>query len=330
MTYQPLLILGINGTIGSAVARALLQRGCQLRALVRDRKAAEAQWQGVSGIEWIEGDAMDRDVVVRAAAGAGTIVHAVSPAGYRDWDKLVLPMIDNSIAAARAAGGARIALPGTIYNFDPRHTPLLSADSPQHPTTEKGRIRAELERRLEAVSSECPVLIVRAGDYIGAGARSSWFAQALVQPGKPVTRMINPGKGVGHSWAYLPDLAEAFARLLMMPEKLKPFERVQFEGIWDPDGTMLPEIIRKITARNLPEYAFPWWLMRLLAPFGGFPHAVHDIAPYWQNPVRFDNRRLVELLGTEPHTPVETAIRETLREMGCIAATTTPLLSAAA
>jgi len=318
MTEPLICILGINGTIGRHIAGALLRDGRQIRALVRDRSGAEASWRGARGITWIEGDAMDRDAVIRAAEGAGTIVHAVSPPAYRNWGQLVLPMIDNSIAAAKAAGGARIVLPGTIYNYDPAATPVLREDSPQRPRGEKGRIRVELEGRLEAASGICPALIVRAGDFIGADARSSWFAQSLVQPGKRVTRLINPGKGVGHSWAYLPDLAEAFARLLAIPERLRPFERVQFEGIWDADGTLLPRVIRQIVGRDVHEWAFPWTAMRLLAPFGGFPRAVRDIEPYWRHPVRLDNRRLVELIGAEPHTPVEDAIRTTLQQMGCL------------
>lgn len=73
-----------------------------------------------------------------AAAGAELIVHAVNPPGYRDWDRLVLPMLDNSIAAAN---GARILLPGTVYNYGPDAFPSISEDAPQHPLTRKGRIR---------------------------------------------------------------------------------------------------------------------------------------------------------------------------------------------
>jgi len=317
MTDKPILILGLNGTIGSYIARALLKEGRPLRALVRDRDAASGAWHGAA-IEWFEGDAMDRAAVVRAAAGVDTIVHAVSPAGYRDWGKLVLPMIDNSIAAARAAGGARIVLPGTIYNYDPARTPVIDETSRQAPATEKGQIRAELERRLEEASSECPALILRAGDYIGANARSSWFATTLVRPNRAITRIINPAKGVGHSWAYLPDLAQAFARLLARPERLRSFEMLQFEGIWDADGTEVPDAIRTAFGRDLPEHAFPWWLMRLLAPFGGFPEAVKDVATYWRHPVRLDNRRLIELIGDEPRTPLETAVRDTLRGIDCL------------
>jgi nucleoside-diphosphate-sugar epimerase len=311
MTELPTLILGINGTIGSHVTKALLARGRPVRALVRDRAKAAARWSSYREIELIEGDAMERAAVIRAAEGTGTILHAVNPAGYRDWDRLVLPMIDSTIAAAR------IVLPGTIYNYDPASTPVIDDMAPQRPRTAKGRIRVELERRLEAASSECPVLILRAGDFIGTDAQSSWFSQSLVSPGKSVTRMLNPGMGVGHSWAYLPDLAAAFAQLLDRPQSLRRLEQLQFRGIWDADGTLLPRMIRQALGRDVPERAFPWWLMRFLSPIGGFPKAVRDIEPYWSHPMRLDNSRLVELLGAEPHTPVEIAVRDTLQDMQC-------------
>jgi len=74
--------------------------------------------------------------------GSSLIVHAANPPGYRDWDKLVLPMLDNTIAAAKAMG-ARIVFPGTVYNFGPDAFRMLREDSPQHPTTRKGAIRSK-------------------------------------------------------------------------------------------------------------------------------------------------------------------------------------------
>src|SRR3546814_5466806 len=101
---------------------------------------------------WAAGDAMRDGDVIGAAAGVSVIVHALNPPGYRHWERLVLPMIDNSIAAARAMGGARIVLPGTVYNFDPAMTPLVGEDSAQTPQSRKGRVRVEMEARLEAAA----------------------------------------------------------------------------------------------------------------------------------------------------------------------------------
>lgn len=318
MTAATICILGITGGIGASVAKSLLRRGFSIRALVRDPLAVAEKWQGHPDVDLISGDAMKESDVARAAEGCSAIFHGVNPAGYRNWDAFVLPMIDNTIAAARAVGGARIVLPGTVYNFDPAATSVLDEHSAQHPLGMKGAIRCDMERRLEvAAETGVPALILRAGDFFGPDARSSWFSQSLVRPGRPVRRLVNPGKNVGHSWAYLPDLSEAFARLLLKADELRAFERLQFEGVWDEDGSGMPTAIRHVLGRPIPEHAFPWWLMRLLAPFGGFPAAVKDVEPYWRHPVRLDNERLVELLGEEPKTSLETAIRHTLAAHGC-------------
>lgn len=317
MSDRTALVLGATGGVGGAVAAALKRHGWQVRATVRD-PAKLSDRDRALGYEWVASDALDAGSTARAARGAAVLVHAVSPPGYQGWAETVLPMADNSIAAARATG-ARIVLPGTIYNYDPAITPVIDADTPQTADGEKGRIRQELERRLQAASGEVPVLILRAGDFFGPGVRSSWFAQALVRPGTPVRRLINPGKGVGHSWAYLPDLAEAFARLLDRPERLAQFEVVQFEGVWDPDGWRMPAAIAAAAGKTrLPEWSFPWWAMRLAAPLGGFPAAVVEIERYWRHPVRLDNRRLVALLGEEPRTPLPEAVRTTLAAMGSL------------
>lgn len=207
------LVLGATGGIGGALASALLQRGYRVRAMHR---APERQTSARPRYAWVRGDAMRAEDVLQAAEGASVIVHGVNPPGYQNWAELVLPMIDNTIAAARAVG-ARILMPGTIYNFGRGTFPLVAEDSRQEPETVKGRIRVELERRLEQAAAEgVPVIVVRAGDFFGPEAGNNWFAQGLVQPSKPVRFVINPGrKGVGHAWAYLPDVAETFMRLLI-------------------------------------------------------------------------------------------------------------------
>lgn len=319
-TRRTALVLGASGGVGGAIADALLRHGWTVRAMARD--VDRARRENPAALEWLAGDAMNRDDVARAAAGASAIVHAVNPPGYRDWEKLVLPMIDNTIAAARLAnpGGrsARVVLPGTVYNYDPALTPLVDEATPQRPRSRKGAIRVELERRLDRAAPEVPSLIVRAGDFFGPGARSSWFTQAMVARGKPLRRITRLTHGGGHSWAYLPDLAEAFARLMDAEERLAPFERLQFEGLYDASGAMLTDALGRAAGRDLPQRRFPWWLMRLAAPFGGFPREAAEIVPFWRHPMRFDNSRLVTLIGPEPRTELDLAVRRTLVYMGCL------------
>jgi nucleoside-diphosphate-sugar epimerase len=116
-----------------------------------------------------------------------------------------------------------------------------------------------LARDREKAAPEVPSLIVRTGDFFGPGARQSWFTQALAKP--PLMRVVYPGRpGVGHAWAYLPDLAEAMIRLIEIGhERLRPAERMQFGGFWDPDGRQRIAAIRRAVGRpDLPVRSFPW------------------------------------------------------------------------
>jgi len=167
------LVLGATGGIGGEVARALAARGWRVRGFARKPQA------GRDGLDWRQGDAMVAADVAAAAEGVDLIMHAVNPPGYRDWDRLVLPMLENTIAAARAAGAA-ILLPGTIYNYGPDAFPLIAENAPQHPVTRKGAIRVRMESRLkEAAAAGTTVLVVRAGDFFGrapatAGSARGW------------------------------------------------------------------------------------------------------------------------------------------------------------
>jgi nucleoside-diphosphate-sugar epimerase len=309
------LVLGATGGIGGHVAAKLVERGWIVRAL--HRKANEQAKLNPDYV-WIQGDAMSASDVSEAARGVDLIVHAVNPPGYKDWQRLVLPMVDNTIAAAKREG-ARILLPGTIYNFGPDALPDLGEDSPQHPVTSKGKIRVELERRLESASREgASVLIVRAGDFFGPSSGNSWFAQGLVKPGKPVTSVTQPNaKGVGHQWAYLPDVAETMVRLVEQRDILPAFARYHMEGVFDADGSSMTDAIERVAGHRVKREHFPWWMLRLASPFVPMFRELLEMRYLWEQPVRMRNTKLVGILGEEPHTPLDEAIDATLRDLGC-------------
>jgi nucleoside-diphosphate-sugar epimerase len=304
--------------VGGETAAALLRHGWRVKALARNSAKAMADRSVPAGIEGSK--AMLSTANAWSRQRAALIVHAVNPAGYRNWGGLVLPMIDNSIAAARAAG-ARILLPGTIYNYGPDAFPVLREDSPQHPATRKGAIRVELERRLQEASHESVrTIVLRAGDFFGPRPGNNWFSQALVKPGRSVRSITYPGTpGTGHAWAYLPDVAETFALLADQEGSLDAFATYHFEGHWDPDGTAMTAAIA--TALNRPGLKvkrLPWGLLRFVAPFNETVRELLEMRPLWREPVRLDNRKLVAALGHEPRTPLTEAVTATLRGIGAI------------
>ncbi|WP_229726737.1 NAD(P)H-binding protein [Sphingomonas alpina] len=308
---KTVLILGATGGVGGETARALLAHGWRVRGLARRAPAAS------DGIEWVQGDALDAAAVMAAAQGADAIVHAVNPPGYRDWAKLVLPMLDNSITAAQATG-ARLALPGTIYNYDPATTPVALPNSPQRAATRKGAIRVAMEQRI--ADSGVRAMILRAGDFFGPRPGNNWFSQGMVKPGQPVRSILYPGKrGIGHGWAYLPDLGEAFARLLDIEGSLPDFARYHFAGTWDADGTMITRAIARAVGKpNLKPSRLPWLLLPLIAPFNPTMRELIEMKPFWEHPVELDNAALVAVIGPEPHTPLDQAVSATLTALGCI------------
>ncbi|WP_041741013.1 SDR family NAD(P)-dependent oxidoreductase [Collimonas fungivorans] len=319
MKQQIALVLGATGGIGNAMAKKLMQRGWQVRALHRraDQMAASDH---DSGIVWRQGDAMQEQDVIAAADGVSIIVHAVNPPAYRNWAQLVVPMIDNSIAAARASG-ARIILPGTVYNYGADAFPDLREVSPQNPSTRKGAIRVQLEQRLrQAAQSGVRSLVVRAGDFFGPHMANSWFSQGLVKPGQPVATVSYPGqRGIGHQWAYLPDVAETMMQLIEHEPALAAFDTFHMNGHWDADGTEMVAAIGRVTGQpGLKAKSFPWWLLPLAAPFVPVFRELREMSYLWRQPLRLDNRRLLQLLGSEPHTRLDEALKATLGGMRCL------------
>jgi len=313
-TARKALVLGATGGAGGEIAAALLRRGWQVRALVRDvsRPGLPAQ------IEWHAGDVMNAADVAQAAHGVEVIVHAVNPPGYRNWQKLSLPMLEHTLAAARATA-ARIVLPGNVYNYGLEALPLLHEDSPQQPLTRKGTIRVAMERRLQQAAADgVRTLILRCGDFFGPHASNNWFA-AMVKPGRPVRAVNYPGEHeLRHAWAYLPDVGETVARLLEREDELATFERFHFGGHW-VDGHAMADAIRRATGHpELPLRAFPWWLVTLAAPFVALFRELREMRYLWQLPLQLDNRKLVALLEAEPHTDLDQAVEATLRGLGCL------------
>lgn len=312
-SHRTALVLGATGGVGGATAQALLDKGWHVKALTRRTMPADGP------IQWIKGDAMNAADVLKAAAGAQVIVHAVNPPGYRNWETEVLPMIDHTIAAARAVD-ARIVIFGSVYNYGPDTFPLLREDSPQHAPTRKGEIRVELERRLEAAARDgVRSLNLRCGDFYGPNAGSSWFAQGLVKPGKPLRVMHYPGpRDLGHAWAYLPDVAATTAALLDHEDRLDTFARFHFDGHYIT-GNALHAAARRASGKPaLPLRTFPWIVVTLASPFSTTMREVRKMRYLWRAPLQLDGTRLHAFLGAVPSTPIDTALHATLSSLGVV------------
>ncbi len=323
---RTVLVLGAAGGIGGETARQLHAAGWHVRAWVHHRPVTDGpapseRWSEVSG------DARSAADVLRAAAHVHVIVHAVNPPGYRHWAEHGLPMLDHSIAAARATG-ARLVLPGNLYGYGPEvyanGDGVVDESTPQNPITRKGAVRVEMEQRLRSAAAQgVRSLILRCGDFFGPRPGGSWLSQGILQPGRPVRRLIWPGRrGTGHSWAYLPDVAAVLVRLLARETELQDLEVFHFGGHWDGDGNrMLSEIRRAVSEHdggNPAVWPLPWPLIRAAGLVSPFMAELAEMRDLWRYPLQLNDRRLRTFLGDVPITTWPDAVSATLRGLGCL------------
>jgi nucleoside-diphosphate-sugar epimerase len=310
------LVLGATGGIGGETARALVAAGWTVKALTRHATAP-----GDGSIQWLHGDAMVADDVRRAAEDAQVIVHAVNPPGYKGWERVILPMVDNAIAAARAVN-ARILLPGSVYNYGADVYPLIREEAAQHPPSRKGEIRVEVEARLQRAARDgVRSLVLRCGDFYGPHGRSNWLAQGIVKPDKPLGVIHYPGPpSLRHAWAYLPDVAATFVALLEREEALDTFARFHFPG-HALTGNELAGIVRKVSGKaSLPLRAFPWWMVNLASPFVETMREVRKMRYLWNEEVLMDGSRLRAFLPDLRETPPDVALTASLDALGVLRA----------
>lgn len=307
------LVLGLTGAIGSAVAARLAARRWSIRALTRRPSAQRSALP--YPVDWQEGDALDASSVAAAARGASLIVHGVNPPGYARWREDGLPMLDNTIAAA-AASGATILFPANVYVYSAASPDVVDEETARTPATRKGAVRLEMEERLARASETLGlrVIALRAGDFFGPGVVGSWFSQALAKGGLSAASVATLARpGAGHAWAYVPDLAEAFARLVDRRDTLPRFTLAHFAGHHDATGRELAEAVRRaIGRRDIPIRPFPWALVWLGAPFVRFLRETLEMRWLWTTSLALDNTRLCALIGAEPHTPLDDAVRTAL------------------
>jgi nucleoside-diphosphate-sugar epimerase len=266
-------------------------------------------------VEWIAGDAMNPGDVAAAAKGVDVIVHAANPPRYKNWRGLALPMLAATIEAAKAEG-ARIVLPGTVYNYAPDGGPLIGEGAPQVPVTRKGKVRMEMEEMLRVATSEgVKVLVLRAGDFFGPAAPNSALLWLTNRKAGRVTSVYTPGPAA-HAFAYLPDLAETLGLLLDRESELANFEVFHFAGHWLSGPDELVGAVRRATGDPaIPLKPFPYPVLIAMSPFVTMFRELLEMRYLWRQPIGLDDTKLRAFLGEIPATPLDTAVREALADL---------------
>ena len=309
-----ILILGANGRLGLAAAQAFHAAGWQVTAPLRRPPVAGMP----AGVQVVTTALEDTSALARAATGATIVLHAVNPV-YTRWDQDLLPLADAGMRVAEQLG-ARLLLPGNVYNFGAGMPPLLREDTPQQASTRKGQQRVALEAEMarRAAQGRLCATVLRAGDFFGAGS-GNWFDQAIVKSLRS-GRLVYPGPlDRTHAWAYLPDLAQAFVALASRaPAAGAAFERLHFPGHTLTGAQLLGGIEQAADTLGLhpaggwKRGTLPWGLIRaggLVVPMW---RELARMAYLWQQPHQLDGDALAQALGPLPTTPLQEALRTAL------------------
>ncbi|MBE1204722.1 NmrA family NAD(P)-binding protein [Aminobacter carboxidus] len=307
-------ILGARGRLGRAVAKAFLDAGYEVRAITRDGKLPAE----LTGAEAFAADALDRRSLADATRGVDIIFNGLSPV-YSDWSS-VLPMAENVMAACHANGALHMVA-GTVYNFGSPMPAEITEDTPQHPSTEKGRIRAKQEElyRREAEAGRVRTVLLRAGDFFGGKGTGSWFDLVIASKfANGVYTAPGPVELV-HAWAYLPDLANSFVALADAGQRLDSYENFNFPGHALTD-LEIKAAMERVTGRRLRLASMPWWVLRAGSPFVAMWKAIVSMSYLRFEPHRLVSSRLEAVIGEIPHTPLDEAVKGALDDLGLLPA----------
>ena len=182
------LVTGATGKVGGATARALLERGDEVRVLVRDPERA----RGIlpTGVDVRRGDVTEPESLPAAVEGCELVFNAMGlPEQWVTnedvFDRVNARGTENVISAARGAGARRVVHTSTIDVFHAerggRFDETSLADYPKGTAYERSKQRAE-ELALAARDGIDVVIVNPAGVYGPTPASSISFDNQLFEP----------------------------------------------------------------------------------------------------------------------------------------------------
>jgi nucleoside-diphosphate-sugar epimerase len=250
---------------------------------------------------------------MRAAIGDAEVVVNALNLPYHLWFNGRMEAQMARVIEALGTSGKTVLFPGNIYNFAATDRELLP-EMAQHPEKPRGHIRVRVEQMFAdaATRGDIQAIILRAGDFYGPDAKMDWFDQAVMTGARKGKVQVMGTKGIGHSWAYLPDLGRAFEALASVRQHLRAFERFHFAGHYVTPEEM-GTAIAKAAPRPVKVSRFPLLLIRIGGLVDPILRETAKMAYIWRNPMELKDSRLDDLLGPDFGTPFETAVAATVR-----------------
>ena len=123
----PVLVLGVTGKTGAAVAHALLARGIAVRGTTRQPAGGRGLGRAPMGVELVQVDAATGAGLDDAVAGVGAIHHSAPNLSVDE-----VPMLARTIAAAHRAGVGRVVFHSVMHPYVPTMAHHLRKAQAEH------------------------------------------------------------------------------------------------------------------------------------------------------------------------------------------------------
>lgn len=200
------VVLGGSGGVGRAVATRLAEEGASVRAVNRSGVIDSVP----AGVDVVAADAMNRESLARACAGASNVYHCIHP---RD-DYSRFPAMTANIIDATGAAGARLVMAASVYPYGKVDGPMTE-DLPHEPEAPSGEYHARAAELVMEAHAEGRVqaTIGRASNYFGPHACRLWpgidFRAAVEDRKMQIIGKTAPL----HTYTYVYDFADGLITL---------------------------------------------------------------------------------------------------------------------
>jgi nucleoside-diphosphate-sugar epimerase len=294
-------VLGAGGGLGRNVVDAARAVRHEVVALVRDPKRAELPDDATT----VVGDATRVDDVVRAMTGADATMFCVNPP-LATWLTTFQPLLECAIAAARQTD-TRLMFPANVWIYGPGRAGELVAEwRAPSPTSQRGKLRAEMERQIRAAGIR--YAMVRLPEFYGPSVNSLTtrvFRAALAD-----RRALWPGRlEVSIELVYMPDAARALVEVAIAAD----CDAAVFHL---PGAHTTPrqfvELVYRAAGRKPRVVGVPRWLLSAGGMFDATLRGAADFSHLWTHPILLDGTKYAERFGTIPQTPLADALATTL------------------
>lgn len=303
------LVLGATGGIGHWVVEKLVQRREDVRVMVRDPGKVR-HWAGAQRVEIVEGDALVRDDVGKAATKVESIYHCVN-VPYPEWKAKVIPMLQNTIAAAKPSK-AKIVFPGNVYVFGHPHTEYVGENHPFAAHTKKGRIRIRMEQMLGELwkSAGIPYVIVRMPDFYGPFVPNPIYASIFrnALQGRPMTWY--GALDVPREFSYIEDAADAFVMAGLDPTT--PGETYHLPGTQVTTAREWLQLVASKAGAGSKIRTVPAFAVALAGLFNPLAREAREMLYLYKERLILDGAKFRQKFGRIPATPYETGVTRTL------------------